>query len=507
MLFWIITAALVAFIGLLLGLALLRTPAEGEPAAAYDLRVYRDQLKDVERDLARGVLSQTEAERLKLEISRRVLEADRAVKAAAATPRAPRGGTLLAAVAGAAVLAGAFALYQRLGAAGYPDQPLAGRIAMSEEMYKSRPSQDEAEKTAAEQRGPQPDPDPRFVELMDRLRTAVAERPNDLEGLELLARNEAEMGNYHAAWQAQRRLLALKGDGATADDHARLAELMIVAANGLVTPEAEAALGQAMEADPANGTARYYIGLMMAQNGRADRAFRIWAPLLDEGPETAPWIAPVRASIEELAWLAGEKDYVPPAPMAGGPSASDLAAAADMAPEARETMIRDMVEGLNARLAAQGGTAADWGKLIGALGVLGETDRAAAVWAEAQTVFAGRTDDLATIGAQAEAAGLTGAEPTPAPKGPTAEQVEQAAEMTPEERQEMIRAMVEGLNDRLATEGGTADEWARLIGALGTLGETDRAGALWAELSVTFAGKPDELERIRAAATAAGVAP
>ena len=41
-----------------------------------------------------------------------------------------------------------------------------------------------------------------------------------------------------------------------------------------------------------------------------------------------------------------------------------------------------------------------------ALGVLGETDRAAAIWAEAQTVFADRPDALATVRAAAEQAGV-----------------------------------------------------------------------------------------------------
>lgn len=512
MLFWITTAALVALVALLLGLALMRGRAEGEPAAAYDLRVYRDQLRDVERDLARGVLTNSEAERLKLEISRRVLEADRAVAAAVAAPRAPRGGTIVAALGGAALLASAFMLYERIGAPGFADQPMAGRLALANELYDNRPSQDEAEKTALAERGDLPAPDPRFAELMERLRKAVAARPNDVQGLELLARNEAGIGNYHDAWQAQGRVIALKGAAATDADYATLAELMIVATNGFVTADAETALAQAMEKNPANGTARYYIGLMMAQNGRADRAFRIWAPLLEEGPEDAPWIAPIRDNIESLAWLAGESDYTPPAPIGGGPSAADMAAAADMSPEDRQAMIRSMVDGLNDRLAKEGGTAADWAKLIGALGVLGETDRASAIWTEAQGIFAARPEDLATVKAAADSAGLTGDAPpppaaAPALKGPTAEQMQSAAEMSPEERQQMIRGMVDGLNDRLTAEGGTAAEWAQLIGALANLGDSTAAADALTRAEAAFDGRPDDLAQIRTAARAAGVAP
>ena len=78
--------------------------------------------------------------------------------------------------------------------------------------------------------------------------------------------------------------------------------------------------------------------------------------------------------------------------------------------------------------------------------------------------------------------------------------------MTPEERQQMIRGMVEGLSQRLATEGGTAQEWARLIGAYGVLGETGKARQIWAEARETFAGRAQALEVLRAAAARAGVA-
>ena len=54
MTFWIIVSLLALAVAALLVLALLGGRTGAEPAAAYDLRVYRDQLKDVERDLARG---------------------------------------------------------------------------------------------------------------------------------------------------------------------------------------------------------------------------------------------------------------------------------------------------------------------------------------------------------------------------------------------------------------------------------------------------------------------
>ena len=117
----------------------------------------------------------------------------------------------------------------------------------------------------------------------------------------LLARNEAALGNFKAAYEAQQAVLSIKGAEATASDYADYADMMILAAGGYVSPEAENALRGALARDASNGTARYYMGLMAAQTGRPDQAFRVWDALLKEGPSDAPWIAPIRSQIEEMA--------------------------------------------------------------------------------------------------------------------------------------------------------------------------------------------------------------
>lgn len=170
----------------------------GDEAPRPELAVYRDQLAEVDRDLARGVLDQAEAERVRTEVARRLLAADKA--GAAQTARAPR--ALSRAAMGLvvfAVIAGAALLYIEIGAPGYEDQPLAKRIARSEDMRRNRPDQATVEEAAAAGLPDLPLADGEFLDLMTKLRGAVAERPNDLEGLRLLARNEAGIGNYAAA--------------------------------------------------------------------------------------------------------------------------------------------------------------------------------------------------------------------------------------------------------------------------------------------------------------------
>ncbi|MFN2323812.1 MAG: c-type cytochrome biogenesis protein CcmI [Trueperaceae bacterium] len=411
--FWIIAAALAVGIGVTLALALIRGRPGAEPPAAFDLRVYRDQLGEIERDAARGVISGDEAERLRAEVSRRILAADARLRAGGATGGQPRAAALAMAAGAVIVLAaGGLLLYSALGAPGYRDMPFGARIAASDAARADRLGQD-----AAESRFGPGEPDApgqasaEQLALVERLREVVATRPEDQQGLRFLVRSEAALGRMQAARAAQEKLIALRGDDASASDHATLAELMIEAAGGYVSTDAEAALRTALEQDPRTPTARFYLGLYFLQVDRPDRAFRLWRDLLEESREDAPWVPVIRAEIGEIARAAGVR-YEAPAPRGGeglmppGPSEGDIAAAEEMDPEARDEMVRGMVARLSDRLAREGGPAEDWARLINAYGVLGERDAARRIWAEARESFAGDPELLALLRRAARSAGV-----------------------------------------------------------------------------------------------------
>lgn len=408
-LFWIVAGAVVLVVAALLVLALLRGERATGPAEAYDLQVYRDQLREIDRDATRGTIAPEEAERLKTEVSRRILAADARIQAGSAAASRGRGPSLvMAAVIVLALLGGSALLYLRLGAPGYGDLGLQTRLQAAQEARANRPAQAEAEAQLPAQ--PPVEAPEDYLALVERLRTAVTERPDDLQGHVLLARSEAALGNYAAAYAAQRRLIALKGESASAKDYADLADMLVLAAGGYVSPEAEQALDEVMRRDPENGVARYYGGLMMAQTGRPDTAFRIWDKLLREGPGDAPWAEPIRAQIADLAYAAGVNDYelpeAPTAPALAGPGAADIEAASELSEADRQQMIEGMVDRLGTRLAEEGGSPQEWGQLLGALGVLGRTGQAAEIWQEAQAVFAGKPEALAIVRAGAARAGV-----------------------------------------------------------------------------------------------------
>jgi len=409
MLFWIISAALALLIAALFALALLTRRAEAEHPAAYDLRIYRDQLKEVERDLARGVINEADAERIRTEVGRRVLAADAQLAIADVSSQQTRALTIVIAATIALILTGGgVAIYTQLGTPGLGDLPHKARLQASQDLYSSRSSHEAFLARLPVRNAPQQEAG--YLELVERLREAVASRPDELQGQQFLAQSEARLGNYAAARAAQSAVIRLKGEAVGASDFVTMAQMYITEADGYVSPEAEAALRRALRADRTDPVARYFLGQMWLQNDRPDRAFGLWSQLLNEGPEEAPWIAPIRQSIDDIAWLAGV-DYTQPAP---------------------SEMATDM-------------------------------------------------------------------------PGPTVQDIENAGEMTPEERQEMVQSMVQRLNDRLATEGGTPEEWARLISAYGSLGDEGRARAIWLEAQQRFADTPDALETVRRGAARAGV--
>jgi len=379
-----------------------------EPGQRREMRIYADQLKEIDRDRARGLIPEDEAGRLRAETARRLLEADR--RAVTPLRESPPGmkALALALVLAVPVLSGV--LYLRQGVPGLADQPLAQRQQDAAEAREARPSQIEMEAawSADPQRPPAPAVEPQYLTLMEQLREAITHRPNDQRGLRLLAVNEGNLGNHAASAAAWERLVAVQGPDAPVEDLAALAEAMAMAAGGLISAETELVLEAILRQDPRNGTARYYLGLMFAQTGRPDLTFRLWRGLLEESNPDDPWVPAIRGTIEELAQIAGVRYTLPPETAGGrGPSASDMQAAAGMTEAERQQMIGGMVEGLAARLANGGGPAEDWARLIGALGVLGQGDRARAIWAEARLVFADRPEDLALIDAAAQAQGFT----------------------------------------------------------------------------------------------------
>jgi cytochrome c-type biogenesis protein CcmH len=504
--FWALAAAIAGLTAFLLIRPLVTARRAGESRASHDVAVFRDQLTAVDRDLDRGVLSGAEAEGARAEVSRRLLAAAAEAERSHGAGPAPAGVSRIVAIGMTGLLAVAGGgLYLHLGAPGAADLPLGPRIEDMRRAAAERPPQLEAERRIAGTAAPETPPsDPNSIEMremVERLRQVLAERPDDLRGRRLLVQALMRMDDVAGAWRAQEDVIALLADDVSADDHALAAEAMILAARGYVSPQAERRLTQAIDINPLHTTARYYAGLSLAQNGRPDLTLEMWTPLLTEGPADAPWKEPILTMIGGVAAEAGKP--VPPeaaaaadalraaraapgpSPAGPGPDAEDMRAAEDMTPEDRAAMIEGMVAQLENKLATTGGVPADWARLIQTYGVLGRSGDVARVMGSARTAFAsapGVVAQLEGVAARAAPAKLDPAKlaptmPAPTMPGPDAAAVRDAQTMAPEDRAAMISGMVARLAERLQTEGGTPEEWARLIRAYGVTGDQDAAAA------------------------------
>ena len=371
--------------------------------ASYDIQVFKDQLKEIESDAQRGVISEAEAKRVRTEVSRRLLAAASAEEAEPSAPSAPKAATFgLAFLIAIVASIGGLGLYYFWGQPGLPDLPYSENL-IRQAAANERPSQAEAEAFIQARQADTTGlanfdsiTQSRDAALLAELAAVLQDRPDDLEGHRLLARNLAAAGRFIEAHAAMDVVIRILGDAITPEDHLEHAELMILAAQGYVSPDSFAALNEVMTTIPENPRARYYAGLALAQYDRPRQAYIIWNQLLREGPEDAPWIPAIRAAIGDLAARAG----VDEAP-ASGPTAEQVEAAQDMTNEERSEMIRSMVAQLTERLEADGGSVEEWVRLIGANVVLGDTEAATRALDAAKTAFADSPEALGRI----EAAG------------------------------------------------------------------------------------------------------
>ena len=332
--------------------------------AGSDVAVYRDQLDEIARDRASGLVGEAEAEAARVEVSRRLIAAADSAQGKAAVTK---GGTYrrrAAAVAALIVLpALAGGLYMKLGSPQLPGQPLASRAAT--------PMQDR-----------------RLDTLVAQVEEHLAKNPEDGRGWEVVAPVYMRLGRFEEAVKARRNALRL--NGASAVREADLGESLMGEANGVVTAEAKAAFERALTHDARNPKARFFIGVAAYQDGQIDKASEVWRGILADAKPDSPWIGMVR---EALASVEGTSETATASPPPG-PSAEDVAAAGQMKPDDRNAMVRGMVDRLAERLKRDGSDLDGWLRLVRAYTVLGERDRALSALTDARRALGHDTDKL-----------------------------------------------------------------------------------------------------------------
>jgi cytochrome c-type biogenesis protein CcmH len=164
-----------------------------------------------------------------------------------------------------------------------------------------------------------------------------------------------------------------------------LAEALMTGDGGKASPAALAALGKAVEIDPKNLSARYFLARAQITSGDRAAGKAAWEALRAEIPADDP-----RRKVldEDIASLLGE-----------GAPASGAVAVAETAEQAQ--FIRGMVARLAARLETSPDDPEGWARLVRAYRVLGDREAEAKAVDRARKLFAGRPQDLARIEAEA----------------------------------------------------------------------------------------------------------
>lgn len=370
MLFWIVIAIATALVALVLLYPLTRgigreavVPLAGD--ALKEQAVYRDQLKEVERDQAEGLISAEDADYARAEIGRRLLAATQRAQGEATAADTPAKRPLrlrLVEVLIILALPGiGVPLYLTVGSPGTEDQPLEARLA---------------------------NPGNNLELLLAKVERHLMQSPDDAAGWALVAPIYAKNQMVDKAADAYRNLIRLKG--ASAENNGALAEALIQMAGGRVDDAALAALQEGAKAAPNDARIAFYLALRLEQDGKRAEAFAAYKAIRDAAPKDAVYLDLVNQHVasSDPAKPAPSPEAAPP----GNPTAEDMAAAQGMSGGDRQQMIMGMVQTLDARLQNEPDNFEGWMRLVRSYAVLDMKDKSADALARALKQFPADTD-------------------------------------------------------------------------------------------------------------------
>lgn len=287
---WLSIAGLTtAGLGIALAPLLRRRAPLAAARAGYDIAVYRAQLAEIERDLARGLLSAGQAEAVQLETKRRIL----AVAAEPGDAPADRGARPLAALLALTVAGSALWVYSGLGSPGVPDLPYAqaqaGRLHLAEDQSR------------------------RVGAMVDQLVARLTAKPDDIVGWQMLGRSYIALGRDRDAADAFRR--AVEQGASEPDTLSSFGEALVRAEGGTVTAEARDQFVRTLRQSPQDARARFYLGRARRQVGETAEALAIWKDLERSSAEDSPWLPVLRQEMRDLATRANlDLARITPAP-------------------------------------------------------------------------------------------------------------------------------------------------------------------------------------------------
>lgn len=392
MVLWITLAGLTAAALIAVLWPFLRANRPQAEAADYDAAVFRDQIEEIDSEQERELITDSEAEAARTEVSRRLLATAKSGKNKKAGKKGQENGDPIPAFplvcAFLFVPVACTGLYLVYGSPGLPDRPLAARLDSSIDGRK-------------------------VGELVARVEARLREHPQDGRGWEVIAPVYMRQRRYNDAADAFGKALRLQGE--TPRRLVEYGNALVLANDGVVIEQARKVLQRALSQDESLVRAHFWLAVAQEQDGQYATAAAAWRDLLKRSAPDAPWREAVQqrlAAVERQAHSGNE-----PKPdtqsaqttkqgAAKGPTQEDIAAAQDLSAGDRSAMIRQMVAGLAERLETDGGSVDEWKRLVRSYTVLGNREGATAALRKARKALSGQPEALASLSELADTLGL-----------------------------------------------------------------------------------------------------
>lgn len=221
----------------------------------------------------------------------------------------------------------------------------------------------------------------------------------------------AQAGNAGEAAAAYRKAAAI--EPGNAENWSSLGEALQVP-SATPVPEAAEAFRKAIEIDPRDPRARYFLAVQKDLAGDHKGAVDLWIAFLKDTPPGAPWEADLRRTIEQSA-AKNRIDLAGRMPAAGstgtatagipGPTPEQLASASSLPPAEQAAMVEQMVARLEGRLKANPKDEEGWIRLMRSRMALGDSKAAQVALRSGLAAFGG---DAATSGRLKSAAAELG---------------------------------------------------------------------------------------------------
>lgn len=269
--FWFVAALmLVIALAFLLPPLLRREQQATVERDALNARIYRDQLTELENDLAAGNLSQDQFEQAARDLQRKLLEDAVGPGEIRAARPGGRSGRMTAVAVALAVPVLSTALYLQL-----------------DHVRENHPAQ-----AGAAPEGFSPGM------MVQRLEQRLKENPADGEGWLMLARSYSVMQRYPDARDAYAKVLPLLGENA--DVLADYAESIVLShPEQRITQQPVELFKKTLQLNPSHPKALWFTGMVAFQGGDYQSAVTIWRRLEKLIPDDVEGVRVIRQGIAE----------------------------------------------------------------------------------------------------------------------------------------------------------------------------------------------------------------